>query len=424
MIATIKEYLIKNKEIRIEGLGKLYIQYDEAAIHPILNTFTPPGYYVHFKADERELGTDFADYVAQKESITFSEACDRIEKWVNHMHEELIENKSFELGHMGTFSKGNVELEFTSALDAELSPKSYGLPVFSARREKPVTTPIFTNPVIEKPIQTMIEEKPSEPETDKSQETPDTPDACETSAPATTETERQPEQEPEQVFEQPSEPEQPAQETVEEAVQEEIPDTKPVEEVSPENEANHIDNKEEETESESPKKKRHVGKILFYIFVILLLLCIIGIGIYAFVRPAEFIEKKDMCVRFATSLFSKDTDADAAVMDSEEEILPENEESEEYMETDTMPTEEILSENTSEAIPANCYLIIGGFSKAENADRLVSSLKSEYPNVSNLGLNAKGTLHMVGIGPLTRAESEQLQSALNSTYDGCWILEK
>ena len=70
------------------------------------------------------------------------------------------------------------------------------------------------------------------------------------------------------------------------------------------------------------------------------------------------------------------------------------------------------------------YIIIGGFGNAENADKLVNKIKSQYPLAKNLGLNEKGTLYMVGIGPLSEKEAENQRTKLLSIYSDCWILIK
>ena len=149
--------------------------------------------------------------------------------------------------------------------------------------------------------------------------------------------------------------------------------------------------------------KRHVGRTIFYILLILLLLCIIAMGVYALLRPVEFVEKKDYCVSKVASLFHSSSDTVKIAPESLENGLSglDVDETEPVPEDTAMVTAPAEPEET-----ANCYIIIGGFGNSANADNLVRQLKGKYPNVSNLGLNERGTLTMVGVGPYSRSEAE------------------
>ncbi|HQB19706.1 MAG TPA: SPOR domain-containing protein [Bacteroidales bacterium] len=132
MNSIIKTYLIKNKKLTIEGLGVFEVTYKSAEIHPILHTFTAPGEYVVFKKDEKVSSDDFIDFVADMSKITKEEAKDKINKWVAQLKESLKNEKTYQLGSLGSFAFDAVgNLIFNPNLDYDLSPSSYGLENFT-----------------------------------------------------------------------------------------------------------------------------------------------------------------------------------------------------------------------------------------------------------------------------------------------------
>ena len=277
----------------------------------------------------------------------------------------LETEKRYDLGSMGQFVMGNVRMEFVPALDPELSPDSFGFTSFSLREEGRQESSHFV---------------PEKPEPEK--------------------------REPEKGRPQP-EPEK----------------SEPAPEVAAA--ADKVDEPEpEETESEpepEPVRKRHVGRAIFYTLLILLLLCIIGMGVYALLRPVEFVEKKDRCVSRVASFFH--CSSDTVKIEPEDTVVSES--GWDMQEPEAQPEDSSLVTAPAEsAEPANCYIIIGGFGNAANADNLVRQLKGKYPNVCNLGLNERGTLTMVGLGPYSHAEAEARVAELTPTYKDCWILEK
>ena len=385
MITYIKEYILENNRVAVRGLGTLELAYREAEIHPICQDFTPPGKYLSFRADENEGGEDFCSYVAGKADMSPEEAQQRIARWVEEVNAALEAGGKYELGNMGRFVRGNVGLNFEPALDPELSAESFGLNAFSLREER----------------KELFGQK--------------------------TETQLQPEIEPEP---------QPVERMEPQAVKEAAAETKPETETEPETEAEPAVQekvKAEKTETgilRPEKPERHVGKVICYTLLILLLCAIIAAGVYAVLRPDEFVQKKDYCISRVTSLFGRDT---ASV----EEVFPEEPEADDwYAEPDEEVPEDGISSGGDETetegtIPAavekqavRCYVIVGGFGNPANADNLVRSLKGKYPNACNLGLNERGTLTMVGIGPYTRAEAESKSQELSATYKDCWILDK
>lgn len=384
MITYIKEYILENKSVAIRGLGRLELAYREAEIHPICQDFTPPGKYLSFHADENESGEEFCSYVAGKADVSPEEAQQRIVRWVEEVNAALEAGGKYELGSMGRFVRGNVGLNFEPALDPEFSAESFGLNTFSLREER----------------KELFEQK--------------------------TETQPQPEIEPEP---------QPVKKVEPQAVKETIAETKPEAETELEAETEPAVQEEMKEETGTvvlrwEKPKRHVGKIICYTLLIFLLCTVIAAGVYAVLRPDEFVQKKDYCISRVTSLFGRDT---ASV----EEVFPEEPKTDDwYVEPDEEVPEDGVSageeetaveETVSAAVekPAvHCYVIVGGFGNPANADNLVRSLKGKYPNACNLGLNERGTLTMVGIGPYTRAEAESKSQELSATYKDCWILDK
>lgn len=393
MIKHIRNYILENKRVTIRGLGTLELRFREAEIHPICQDFAPPGKYLSFSAGENEGGDDFSVYVAEKAKVSLENARQLLEQWVETVNAALQSDGKYELDGMGCFVRGNVGLDFEPALDPELSADSFGLPAFSLREER---TTLFgqkeENAPQAEPVQIITEEAKME-----SKET----------------VEESKEKMAEDVAEESEKREEAEKETTEETVQTEV---------------------KEDSTSQPEKPQKHVGRIIFYVLLILLLCVIIAAGVYAILRPDDFVQKKDYCISRVTSLFSKDTAAEDAAFPEEMEaddwfVDADDEMTDDELRLEETVVEEAAAVENAPAAPAaassaRCYVIVGGFGNAANADNLVRSLKSKYPNACNLGLNAKGTLTMVGIGPYTRAEAESKADALSVTYKDCWIFEK
>ena len=369
IIPYIKKYILENRQVKIYRLGTFELLYREAEVHPILKEFTPPGHYLSFTPDESEEGAEFIRYIAAETGTDQAAAVEKVAQWVETVKHALEREKRYDLGSMGQFVMGNVRMEFVPALDPELSPDSFGFTSFSLREEgQPESRPVMKE-------QPAAEKEAPAPEPEKA--------APETSRP-----------QPEPEKREPAPEAAAAADMADEAEPENGPESAP---------------------------KRHVGRAIFYTLLILLLLCIIGMGVYALLRPVEFVEKKDRCVSSIASFFH--SSSDTVKIEPEDTVVSES--GWEMQETETAPEDSsLVTEPAETAEPANCYIIIGGFGNAANADNLVRQLKGKYPNVCNLGLNERGTLTMVGLGPYSHAEAEAKVVELTPAYKDCWILEK
>ena len=368
ILDSLKKYLVENGSVGICRLGRFELVYREAEVHPILQEFTPPGKYLSFTADESEEGADFVRYVADSSKMEIAEAAEQTAQWVLEVRKALEAGNKYELGKMGRFVMGNVRMEFVPGLDPELSPDSFGFSSFTLRNDG------------------------SEKTEEKNIVNEDV--ACEKAADDNVE-----------------------KESVTNGSSEK-------ENAEKENVGNEEDTGNEDTVKDESRPKRHVGRTIFYILLILLLLCVIAMGVFALLRPVEFVEKKDRCVSSIASFFH--CSADTVKIEPEDTVVSESGWEMQEAETEPVDTLEPETDTIAPVVPAdaNCYVIIGGFGNSANADNLVRSLKGKYPNVCNLGLNQKGTLTMVGIGPYTRAEAETRVQELNSAYKDCWIFEK
>lgn len=376
IITYLKKYILENRQVKICRLGRFELEYREAEVHPILKEFTPPGHYLSFTPDDKEEGAEFTQYVASESHVDMAEAAEQVAGWVESVKTALETERQYSLGSMGKFVMGNIRMEFVPALDPELSPDSFGFNSFSLRGDD------------------KAEPKKRDPEPVKA--------------------EPEPEQEKPEVKPEPEEKQKPAvADTMDTADTTDTADTADT--------ADAADTFIPAADSTPSAPKRHVGRTIFYILLILLLLCIIAMGVYALLRPVEFVEKKDYCVSKVASLFHSSSDTVKIAPESLENGLSglDVDETEPVPEDTAMVTAPAEPEET-----ANCYIIIGGFGNSANADNLVRQLKGKYPNVSNLGLNERGTLTMVGVGPYSRSEAEAKVTELSAQYKDCWILEK
>lgn len=138
----IKAFLIENKVLSIKGLGTFSVEYQNSQMHPILQTFTIPGNYVHFELDTQVDNIDsFVFYISEKESITLESATDKINDFVTEIRMAIESKKDYSLGSIGTFTRNVVgNIEFVAHFDADIDPNGFGLENFEIKNIRPIQT--------------------------------------------------------------------------------------------------------------------------------------------------------------------------------------------------------------------------------------------------------------------------------------------
>ncbi len=191
-------------------------------------------------------------------------------------------------------------------------------------------------------------------------------------------------------------------------------------------------NTEEVKHTPSTNKRRGKGAVVWYAFLIVFLVAIVGIGIYAALYTQEFIVIKDkavseICQRFTSNDKEtlaiepvKDTiPADEAIVEENIEKVPSQTNSVE--ENQNFPIEEVTVTTNTVAASGNTYIVLGSFKSEENAKTFLQQKQNEYPNALQLGQGNKSGLWMVGIGPY---EKEEAQRFLKENKINGWILRK
>lgn len=337
MNQLIKDFLLKHSKLSIKKLGIFEIVYKSAEIHPILHAFTPPGNYVMFAKDEKVDSDEFANYLSEKQNISYQEATDKIAAWVLELQEKMKTDKTFSLGSLGDFSLDAVgNLIFIPSLDTDISPESYGLESFTF-------------------IPSTLHEKE-----DKSADIPE----------------------------------------------------------------------QEKTILSKPKIRKRKD-ITLYVLLIIVLLPIVGLGIYAALYTNDFIQiKKDISHELTQwfqqkknkhleSKIDSTSTFEVFVEDSYENISPVSEidTEEEIEEIEEM--EEIKVFPVAET--GKTYIVLGSFKSEENAHVFLLQKQEEFANIKDLGQGKTSGLWLVGLGPYEETEAQQLLS--EKKVKG-WILRK
>ncbi len=189
---------------------------------------------------------------------------------------------------------------------------------------------------------------------------------------------------------------------------------------------------EEKTIQPTPKIKKRKG-IALYVLLIIILLPIIGLGIYAALYTNDFIQiKKDISYEITqwfqqkenkyleskidtTSSFEVfvedpyDYTSVVSEIDMNEEVAIE--ETEEFDEIEVLPVSEI----------GNTYIVLGSFKSQENAQIFLMQKQEEHPNIKDLGQGKTSGLWLIGLGPYEETEAQQL---LNEKKVKGWIFRK
>jgi hypothetical protein len=125
------ELLYSNECVVFPGLGGFVTNYRPARIHPVLHTFSPPAKELLFNPRLRSNDGLLANYIAQKESITYEEALRLLSEEAARIQELLNTSRRFEILNVGVIYKdieGKICFEPSGEVNFLLS--SFGLGEF------------------------------------------------------------------------------------------------------------------------------------------------------------------------------------------------------------------------------------------------------------------------------------------------------
>ncbi len=115
----------------IPGLGGFVLNYSEAQINATLNLFTPPVKEVRFNRSLSHNDGLLANYIVQKENITYREALEKIEKYVADIHLKIIKGKEIVIYEVGSFNGDTIgNIVFTPNETNSFLTDAYGLSSF------------------------------------------------------------------------------------------------------------------------------------------------------------------------------------------------------------------------------------------------------------------------------------------------------
>jgi hypothetical protein len=159
----IKELLDNQDCVIIPGWGALLVQTISAEIHPITHKILPPGKTVGFNSQVKVNDGLLASLISVEESITFSEAIQQINQWVQTINSSLKTTKSYSIDHVGRFFLNDTgSVEFVPEMRSFITSDTFGLPelVFKPieRTSKPMDS---TRKTQSKKSENTIKEKAS-----------------------------------------------------------------------------------------------------------------------------------------------------------------------------------------------------------------------------------------------------------------------
>ncbi|HNZ42542.1 MAG TPA: SPOR domain-containing protein [Bacteroidales bacterium] len=131
VLQYISELLLQHDCVIVPGFGGFIATHVPAHIQPVINNFSPPKKDILFNSALKHNDGLLADYIAQKEKISFAEALDMIESFVEQSLQELKHHGRIEMLHVGTIYRDDNNF-YTFQQDAEQNMllSSFGLNTF------------------------------------------------------------------------------------------------------------------------------------------------------------------------------------------------------------------------------------------------------------------------------------------------------
>ena len=128
METYISDLLYRHDCVIIPGLGGIITNYRSAQIHPVSHTFRPPSKSIRFNVNLQEDDGLLANYVSSCESISFTSAQSKIERFVFSIHNDLEHKKEAILPRIGVLAVDiNGIISFEPDLKVNFLPDAFGL---------------------------------------------------------------------------------------------------------------------------------------------------------------------------------------------------------------------------------------------------------------------------------------------------------
>ena len=136
----ISELLYQYDCVIVPGLGGFVANYKSATIQPIQNTFSPPSKSISFNKNLNNNDGLLANFIAQKEAISFDVAIKQIEEYASKINSDLKLNNRVLINDVGTlFLDAENRIQFEPQNSVNYLLGSYGLSVFQKQPIKHAT---------------------------------------------------------------------------------------------------------------------------------------------------------------------------------------------------------------------------------------------------------------------------------------------
>lgn len=134
----ISELLYRFDSVTLPGFGTFMKKSSAHAVHPVNTIFAPSVTDLTFDTTQQDNDGVLANYIAEKENLSFFEALEKIRLFIQELNLKLNSEKVFSMPELGTFSMENGQLIFTSKQDLCFDSTLFGLTGINA---KPILRP-------------------------------------------------------------------------------------------------------------------------------------------------------------------------------------------------------------------------------------------------------------------------------------------
>lgn len=124
----ISDLLYKFDTVALPGFGAFVLKYQPATIDTNTNQLSPPSKIVSFDASLKNNDGILANYISEKEKISFFEACSKILAFVEETNKTLDSGNSVVMQKLGTFSKSaDNQITFIADTSTNYNLETFGM---------------------------------------------------------------------------------------------------------------------------------------------------------------------------------------------------------------------------------------------------------------------------------------------------------
>ncbi len=136
----ISELLFRYDSVILPGFGAFVLKDSPSTIHPVENKISPPAKFISFDPALKNNDGILANYLSEKEKISFFDACSVILEFVEKTNRALNEGKEIILDKIGKLSKSNDVIAFVPDTAINYNPDTFGM-------EEIISSPILRDEV-------------------------------------------------------------------------------------------------------------------------------------------------------------------------------------------------------------------------------------------------------------------------------------